>query len=78
MAARCRHAARWPTALPVAVKLSSAPLRRGDAWLDEVRQALAASGLAVETCRGGAGPAEVQPIGAVCTGPAGVFRPACS
>ena len=42
----CREAARWPAALSVAVNLSTAQFRREGAIVEEVRAALAASGLA--------------------------------
>jgi diguanylate cyclase (GGDEF)-like protein len=42
----CREAARWPAALSVAVNLSPAQFRREGAIVEEVRAALATSGLA--------------------------------
>jgi diguanylate cyclase (GGDEF)-like protein len=42
----CAEAARWPEPLSVAVNLSAAQFRRGEAIVGEVRQALQASGLA--------------------------------
>jgi diguanylate cyclase (GGDEF)-like protein len=44
--AACTEAALWPQPLSVAVNLSAAQFRRGDAIVDEVAQALRASGLA--------------------------------
>lgn len=43
--AACAEAARWPSHLSVAVNLSAAQFRRGDAIVAEVREALQASGL---------------------------------
>ncbi len=44
--AACHEAASWPAPLSVAVNLSAAQFRRGDAIVGEVAAALAASGLA--------------------------------